>query len=69
MSTPERPLTLPCESCDGTGNATLGGCRNNKMDDCKRCAGTGMMPARTGETPHTSAPPLDTGRRNTRVVE
>lgn len=44
-------LRVPCPTCAGTGNHTLDGGRNNRMDTCTVCGGEGTIPARTGEVP------------------
>jgi hypothetical protein len=49
---------VSCEPCAGTGWATFGDrhTQTNK-DTCGRCAGTGMAPALTGETPKAAYQP------------
>ncbi|WP_197682161.1 hypothetical protein [Methylobacterium aquaticum] len=52
------PILLECQDCAATGWATHGDRHaRTRMDVCTTCAGTGRAPARTGETPETSAPP------------
>lgn len=56
-------IRIPCPTCAGTGNHTLGGGRNNRMDDCATCGATGQIEAQPGSSWATSANP-QTGEAN-----
>ena len=48
------PIRIPCPLCAGTGNHTLGGGRDNRMDRCSLCGGEGTIDAATGLTREAS---------------
>lgn len=54
----ERPaLSVPCPACNGDGFLSFGDRHTEtRMDSCPTCHGQGSIPARTGETPESSAP-------------
>jgi len=52
------PILLPCPTCSGTRTDTHED-RHTKtrQDICRTCGDTGVIPARTGETPDASFRP------------
>lgn len=52
------PITVTCDGCAGTGDATHEDRHTStNMDLCRKCGGEGKIPARTGETPEASFQP------------
>ncbi|OAS26337.1 hypothetical protein [Methylobacterium platani] len=52
-------ITVTCDGCAGTGDATHEDRHTGtNMDRCRKCGGEGKIPARTGETPEASFQPL-----------
>lgn len=50
-------ITVSCDMCSGTGDATHGDQHaSTNMDRCRKCGGEGKIPARSGESRETSWP-------------
>lgn len=50
-------VTVPCPACNGDGFLSFADRHTEtRMDACPTCRGHGSIPARTGETPESSAP-------------
>lgn len=51
-------ITVDCDACSGTGDATHEDRHTGtNMDRCRKCGGEGQIPARTGETQEASFQP------------
>lgn len=60
-----RPLMVPCPDCHD-GFVSFGDRHTDtRQDRCKTCHGTREVPARTGETPEASAPPVNVNSEGT----
>lgn len=52
------PLSIPCQVCNGDGFVSFEDRHvENSKEACWTCRGYGTVPARTGQTPQTSAAP------------